>query len=433
MTQSTHSTLLSAVLRMASALVLLACAAGANAQWTKSLEIPGAYAVFSTSQNTLLATSWDYDNPNSKAIYRSTDAGKTWTATKARQNYYTNYCEADGKIFVNAEGCRVARSDDDGQTWMILNYQELAAKYASEKELPYIQAYGICYDPELKRLYVAVFSPTVGVIYSDDFGETWKVTHRQSQLLDFGGGVQEMDTYYNMAFFNGKAYVMGLYTVKVYDPKTDRWTNLIHNCQALGVVTEKDGRLFLGHGMEIEPGYFLLSTPDGKVYTKHPLPNDEVYAYVRALNSDDKNIYVGVRDVYVRYSPDNATTWYEAGKGLPRYHYTSLANDNENLYVAVYHADKAKSGIWQIAKADLNKVPVNGIEGAAADESGITYLDGVLTVQGAAFADLRICDLTGRTVAMQRTAAYDTSVLAPGTYVYTARVGNKTVTGKFIR
>lgn len=402
----------------------------ASAQWQKVCDAPEVEEVFVTSKGSVLVSSWN-ETSGKGGIYRSTDNGDTWTKTKARNYRWNTFLEVrDSIIYSPGDGAHVARSLDDGENWQILSFEGIISDYVSSKEMPYITSYGMGYDPELKRVYVAVYADQAGVVYSDDFGETWQLTDRNSQLLNFGNGDIHMDVYYGAVFYKGYFYTLGLYTIHRYLPETNRWEVVDKNTNGLVINTEVDGVLYMGHALEIEPGYLLRKTENFKDWEDTPLPANQINAYVRALDNDGKMLFYSWSNHGVFYSNDCGETWNECGTGLPTDYgfYTALANNKDYLFTTSYSPMSDYNGVFRIAKSEL----ASGISVVDSDLTQVQYADNTLTVRGVDSADITIYNTTGRVMLRTKSASCSLSHLTAGTYLYTVVIAGRILSGKVV-
>ncbi|MDE6279244.1 MAG: T9SS type A sorting domain-containing protein [Paramuribaculum sp.] len=409
-----------------------AAALPASAQWQKVCDAPEVEQVFVTSKGSVLVSSWD-EMTGKGGIYRSTDNGDNFTKTRARNYRWNTFIEVrDSIIYTPGDGAHVARSLDDGATWQILSFEGIISDYVSSKEMPYVTSYGMGYDPELKRIYVVVYADQVGVVYSDDFGETWQLTDRKTQLLNFGNGDIHMDVYYGAVFFKGYFYALGLYTIQRYLPETNRWETVVKNPNGLCITTEMDGVLYMGHALEIEPGYLLRTTENFKDWGTTPLPAGQINAYVRALDNDGKMLFYSWSSHGVFYSTDCAQTWNECGTGLPTGtpggFYTALANNDDYLFTSCYSPMAQFNGVFRIAKSELT----SGVSVVDSDQTQVQYADNTLIVSGVESADIMVYDTAGRVVMSTKGTSCSLSHLAAGTYIYNVKIAGRTLSGKVV-
>lgn len=411
-------------------MLAFATALPASAKWQKVCDAPEVEQVFVTSKGSVLVSSWD-ERSGKGGIYRSTDNGDTWTKNRARNYRWNTFMEVnDSIIYTPGDGAHVARSLDDGESWQILSFEGIISDYVSSKEMPYITSYGMGYDPELKRVYAVVYADQVGVVYSDDFGETWQLTDRNSQLLNFGGGDIHMDVYYGAVFYKGYFYALGLYTIHRYLPETDRWEVVMNNTNGLVTATEMDGILYMGHALEIEPGYLLRKTENFKDWESTPLPTGQVNAYVRALDNDGKMLFYSWSNHGVFYSTDCAESWTECGTGLPSDYgfYTALANNKDYLFTTSYSPMAEYNGVFRIAKSEL----VAGVSVVDSELTQVQYAANTLTVSGVDNADITVYNPAGRVLLRTKGTSCSLSNLVAGIYLYTIGIEGRTLSGKVV-
>ena len=95
-----------------------------------------------------------------RGLFKTVDAGKTWETLE-----YPEYISAlaispdDSELIYAGTGNGIFKSDNDGQTWTQLDtYQGMAV-------------FALAFDDN-GRLFASV--KTFGIVYSDDFGESWE-------------------------------------------------------------------------------------------------------------------------------------------------------------------------------------------------------------------------------------------------------------------
>ena len=156
----------------------------ANAQeWEQVLKLPCAYTCNVAPDGTLIASDYRIDGKGGISI--STDQGATWKKTAAPDHSYSNFVVAGKYIFGIGIGGGVARSADNGQTWQWFSYLDLYEGADVPEQLRLTVNYGIAYHKN--KLYLADFVYG-GVVYSEDFGETWKKTSYDIMMIDDGKG-----------------------------------------------------------------------------------------------------------------------------------------------------------------------------------------------------------------------------------------------------
>lgn len=434
------STLLKSL--MATAMGLGIAGSATAADWEMSLKLTNALTVFTTSDGTVLASDQDYDSKG--GIYYSTDEGDSWTKSNVADWQYNTYVEADDYIFATGEGCRIARSEDGGKTWLVLNYSRTIEDYVSAKEIDYVTAYGLAYDPELQRLYVAVYANSVGIIYSDDFGVTWQFTDRKSLMVIDGG----MDNFYKLVMFNNKLVAFGLYLAYEYNAEANTWSVVkdldgqafVSNC--MSSVTVKDGVLYGGRAMENTDG-FVYCTSDLTSWTALPAPDDCKTGYVRALTSDSECLYAATLKMGIYYSADNGESWKLTGDGFNKS--TQYPEENEDftcsvavsenyLFCAQFNAYSASmnktSGIYRIKKSELGQTSIAEV---TTDNTPVVSICGDMIEVAGEAADITVISLAGNTVLSAHTNSLSTASLCSGAYIYKVSGSNSSVSGKFVK
>lgn len=436
-------------LKAALAVCALAVWHPAYADWEQVSSHPSTYAHFVSANGTFLLSDLDYSRKG--GIYYSEDRGKSWIKADVKDYNYNRFYEADGYIWAVGASARIARSADNGHSWEVLNYTKALEGIVDDKALGSLEAYAIVkYDG---RLYVGDFAGG-GVLYSEDNGESWKLTDRASMMINMEGIGEAMDSYYNLIAFKGYIYAFGAYCVHRYDPSADVWSPVDVKSNFMSVATVFNDRLVCGRSA---PNYdpaedYLVWTEDGDRWRgiMAPEPTSEYGSSlnVRALYSDEKCIYTAgpdgiveetvngqlmpVRTPEFHYTTDFGASWKSVG-GLPRNGYPlTLASDDDYLYCAVYcvKPEETESGLWRLDKKELEQTGVATVD---ADVPDAVYADGRLTV--ARMADrMTVYDLSGREVASAcGVKSLDVRGISKGVYVYEVSLGGERVTGKFVR
>lgn len=380
------------------ALILTALQSHA-AEWQMLREQNAAYGFFITQEGVMLLSDYD-DFTSYGGIYYSEDNGLSWEKSNAKDFYYSKFIEVGDYIFAVGYKCRVARSEDGGRTWDILNYSRACngLPNATTDNLNSSAAYGIVYHND--RLYVADFS--FGVVASDDWGETWTQVDTESMMQDVDdggkGGGKMIENLYMLSEYNGTLMAEGLYNVYAFNDETQKWSYLTwSNCMA--VYTIFNDKLFTGRSMPNDDfnSPFLLSTTDLKNWTNIKHPNGEMSTNVRALTSDRSRIYAALQFGAVYMTSDEGETWYNISEGLPHlvnpytgqeaddyYSVLQLWPSNDYLYAVVYNEpwneSQHTSGLYRIKMSDLEEI----------NPTGISAVDAVPAAQGTLY------DLMGR-------------------------------------
>lgn len=423
----------------------------ASAQWEQSLPQAFAQSVFVTSKGVVLAG--DQNDSQEGGIFYSTDEGDTWNKSDIADKWWCRFFEGGDYIFAIAEyEPRIARSEDGGKSWTVMSYERVLADIVSAKELPYLHSYTASYDSERNRIYMPIYSETAGVIYSDDFGETWKLTDRESLLIDWGDQ-KAMDNFYGSTMFNGNFYALGLYGLWKYDADADKWDAVrdsdgnIFNSNALVSSIVRNGRFIAGHAAEstdASPEY-LYSSTDMVNFTPMPKPHYEVEGipegtdplswYVRAITQDDERIYTGLLYSHIFYSEDEGETWTFFSEGLPKWPYgynifqtntISLAASENYLFSAQFSVSSNNGGIWRVKKPELGAAP-----SVITDDSEVKYANGVLSVTSGN-AMIEVFALDGSRMLAAETDALSTASLPRGIYTYRVALPGRVITGKIV-
>lgn len=430
----------------------LASSITASAQWEQCLQLPECMAVFVTSKGTVLCSPQSYSSD--RTIQVSDDEGASWTECGVKNWIYNSFFEAGPYIFALGDGGHVARSEDDGHTWIVLNYSRTISDYVSEKEADYVVAYGATYDPELERIYVAIQSG-VGVVYSDDYGETWTLADRESlMVLRFSENEPpQMDTYYQMYHYKDKTYLFGIYFIYEYDPAADKWMvvrdpdNNPVSSNFMATFTEKDGVLYAAR-TQPNTEWFVFHTEDMHSWVFPAYPEGMRSGYVRAIDSDDENIYAATLNFGIYYSPDLTDTWIPISEGLPAHaqieeavldNAISLAHTDNYLFVAMFNVGGDTPGVWRMPLADIKTgnpenpdKPEDGIDVATVCDAAVAITGGKLTAPDA--VAVSVMNPAGAKAISVSGAEASVESLPAGVYIYNVtRTDGSTLSGKFIK
>lgn len=351
------------------------------AEWEMLHEQNAAYGFYITQEGVMLLSDYD-DFTKAGGIFYSEDNGLSWEKSNAKNFYYSKFIEAGDYIYAVGYSCRVARSEDGGRTWDILNYNRAlnGLPYASLDNFNSSAAYGIVYHNG--RLYVSDFS--FGVVASDDWGETWTSVDAESMMQDVDdggkGGGKMIENLYMLSEYNGTLLAHGLYNVYAFNDETQKWSYLTwSNCMA--VYTVFNGKYFAGRSMPNDDfnSPFLLGTSDLKNWTNISHPSNEMSTNVRALTSDGARIYAAIQFGAVYMTSDEGETWYNISAGLPHivdpytnkesdayYSVLQLCPSKDYLYAVVYNEPwnefQHTSGLYRIKMSDLEEINPTGIQ-----------------------------------------------------------------------
>ena len=157
---------------------------------------------------------------------------------------------------------------------------------------------------------------------------------------------------------------------------------------------------------------------------------------VRTMTCDDNNLYVGLQQGGMYYTPDFGETWHFISEGLPYdangtyFTLLSLTETEEYLYVVVYDnawTGSGVSGLYRMAKSDL---PISSVEELAVAKSNV-YVEGDNLVVGNDYECVTISTMQGVTYQVKVVdGKADISALENGIYIYA--LGRNNV-GKFVK
>lgn len=435
---------------VASVCLMTASAASAISQWECSLKLTAADAVFVTSKGTVLAADNDFHFAPTSGIHYSTDEGDTWTQADVMPYLYNYFFEAGDYVFALGESARIARSEDDGKTWIVLNYERCIEDLVEPSEMEYVTGYTASYDPELKRIYVPIYSSTVGVIYSDDFGVTWNLADRESLMLHFDD-TDAIDTLYGSSFFNGKLYVHGIYFIYAYDPDADKWSFVLtpeskpYNSNFLCVLAQRDGVLYAARAMEDQDPEkaFVQYTTDMVHWEKFGHPSNILTNYVRSIVTDEEYLYAATINLGIYRTKDKGEHWEYIGDGMPLHpqyapcfadRSVALALSENYLFVAQHDFFNATSGIYRVKRgedmgidADIVSIAEVAVEGPEVSVTADAIeAPGAMSIAVSSIAGAQLLDVAADYL--------PTSSLPAGVYVYVVKAADGAQsTGKFIK
>lgn len=399
----------------------------AFAGWEQFMSLPCTYAHFITSEGVHLVS--DLQDEQDGGITYSVDNGQTWVKSEVRDFWFSNFHEVDGYIFATAGACRVARSEDGGRTWDILNYSKTVEPFIDPKALDSTSCYAITSLDGV--LYIGDFCGG-GILRSKDYGETWESTDRESLLINVGLPELVMDSFYNLTAFNGKIYCFGLYSVHSLDVTNGKetWDVEPINSNFMSSVTVMGdmligGRSLMNYGTDIE----YLVCFDGTEWGELPRPDTDDNN-VRAILADGDLLLTAHHGGPIYVSDNLGQDWHMT-EGLPPSTFPlSMVSDEDYVYAAIYSpiTTNTASGVWRISKSELATA---GLSDATID-SGVRIEKGVLYT-GEAAESIELFNISGQRVAgAVRADSLTLSGLPSGIYVYVVRNGQTTKTGKCV-
>lgn len=419
----------------------------ADAKWKLFKKLDATHSFHITKGGTMLVSDYNYDRKG--GIWYSTDKGETWVKADIADYNYNKFVELDDYVFALGYSGRIARSDDEGKTWELLNYTAPLKGIIPTADLESDACYGMAYHNG--KLFIADFVGG-GVLYSEDMGETWNLTDRNPMSFTVsdqkdGLPTTSVEAIYNLMSFNGELYAFGLYCVYKYLEDTNSWENVRDDSNFMSVETIHKGKMFCGRSMpnETEASPFLEWTEDGVYWNWTERPVGQIDNNVRAMGQDENNLYVGLQTRGIYYSNDGGTSWADITEGLPFLNvyvndqYLSplqIVADDEYVYVAVFEmmfSNRHVSGVYRQAKSELPE-PVTSIEDLVQQRANHIYADeAYLHFEGN--ARVKVTDTAGKEqhVAVEPGRA-DIRNLEKGVYVFEiidAEGGR--LTGKFLK
>lgn len=346
-------------LRAAVCVLMCVFALSANAQsgWEMVKELPATNAFHIAKNGNLILADFQYDFTG--GIYVSTDKGATWTKTAVQDYNYNAFYETDEYIFAAACSGRVARSNDGGLTWEVLNYGRVVEDLLGE-ELEYSAAYALTMHDG--KLFVANFDGG-GVVYSEDNGETW--VHTDYESLSYGDvdpklGRRLVENLYNIVSYEGELYTFGVYYVYRYLPETNSWEAIRDDSNFMAVSTVCNGTLCLGRSVtnyNMDEDFIVTLNKDGQ-WGALPRPETDDNN-IRAMYADGDDLFVGMAYGGFYHTNDNGATWNSFLSGYPYGTPMQIRTDDNYVYLAVYDTPwsvKGISGLWRMAKSELSGV-----------------------------------------------------------------------------
>lgn len=441
------------------------------AQWIQVKELESAYSALVTPGGALLLS--DFRPDKQGGIYRSEDQGSTWTKTCSEDHRYSQFLQMDGYIFASGEGTYIARSADDGKTWEVLSYAD-----AVKDALGDYTSYAVCYAMAVHngKLFAGDFSGG-GIVYSEDYGNTWKTTDLASLQYTYSdsdyallgtapqiprqcnvaplakgdtGGKSDLVTenIYQLASFNGHLYACGIYFVFELDESTLKWNVIRDDSNFMAVSTTFNDRLLMARSVMNDTFSvpFILTLDKSGAWGEVPRPEGLRDNNIRSLSSDDKNIYAGLQLGGIYYTPNEGIQWFNISEGIPEqtnsangssYYLSPLAlrPADDCIYCVIYNTPGSEgSGLYKFDRSSLPTtegiVPVGGSEprlSLSADGNSLA-LSGSQQP-----AHVEVWNANGRKVADRVIAPGETVATgAPGAYVFRILSGSQQTTGKVV-
>lgn len=424
------------------AVLCLAFALNASAQdpeWEQILELPATNCMHVASNGNLIVADFRYEWDG--GIYVSKDKGQTWTKTKVMDYNYNAFTENDEYVFAAGSMGRLARSNDGGETWEVLNYGRSIADIIGEENVESTTSYGITMHNG--KLFLADFCGG-GVVYSEDNGETWINT--DVETLSYGEedgklGKRPVENLYNIVSYNGDLYAFGVYFVFRYLPETNSWETISNESNFMAVSAIYKGKLCTGRSV-MNDSYetpFVVTIDENGEWGSLERPANTYDNNIRAMYADGDYLFVGMQMTGFWCTPDEGAHWFTLNNKLPYatgHSFTpmNIRTDKDYLYLAAYEppfATTTNSGVYRIAKSELPKA--DAIESVEQDDMKAAF-DGSTLRFPAQVQSVEIYDMSGRRMpANYSNQSTTVGHLGSGAYLYRAVVGGKTVSGQFLK
>ncbi len=421
------------------AFVCLACSFEAKAQWQRLYSIRAPYCMHIAPNGNMLVADYMFDGTG--GIYLSEDKGRTWTKTDAPDYTYGRFIDAGKYIIATGAKGRVARSEDGGKSWEVTNYagaiEDIMTPDAIDRT--------ICYAATMHKgkLFVGDFGGG-GVLYSEDFGETWVRTDVESLQYEATGKdgkpMKATETIYNIISYKDELYAFGIFYVFKYDEANDKWVALRSDSNFMSQHTVHNDLLVMSRTvMNQTTDCEFLITFDGEEWGELPRPEGWLDNNIRCLDSDGGNLYIGFQECGFWYTSNYGADWTTKNEGLPLLkndgsdyiqHMIDLAHDDEYVYAVIYDtpfSTRRIDGIYRISKENT---PV-GIQ--RVEEASDVYSDGKYLHVGNC-EQLILSDLSGKTIKAERNGGkVDLQGLGRGVYIYNVVHNGKVASGKFVK
>lgn len=410
----------------------------ASAQWEPTGFTESVWVLCKAENGNLIVSDDIY--PDMGGIYLSQDQGKSWNKADAGDYAYTSHLVKGESVYLGGVECNVAISHNNGETWSNVSFMELLPGVSKEDPI-----YAMEYHNG--RVYAAVLA--VGIVYSDDDGNTWNLTDQES-LLDEAHPDEGGHWCYNLRSYKGKLYSVGAYGIWEYDEEVDLWSNVDGEWFA-GSSCIADDVLYVAYNAPGLP-YGIRYTTDFQEWEVMPIP-EGVSTSIRFLKYYNGAFFMGNVQDAVFYTLDKGETWIEYRENFPAFSPVpevnfygtpmNMAFSGDNIFCGVFDLDVG--GVyWAPIPSEL----VTGVEETEellqqpaiypnpANEFVVIQLPEGYKNHGS----LVITDVMGRMKYNKSThneggneIVISTTDWASGVYVYYIAVNKESrVTGKFI-
>lgn len=423
----------STLLRVCLFVVACCCFGSLYAQtWEQVYQLPTTKNIFVAPNGNLIASDFQYDYTG--GIYYSTDQGETWTKCDIEDYCYNRMVVAGEYIIATGEGCHIARSKDNGVTWELLSYGYMFTDLISEEAIETNVAYGLCYFKN--KIFIAD-SQGGGVVYSEDFGETWNLTDRTSLEYDMDGK-PAIDCFYNLAENNGELLLFSAYFVYRLNEDDFTWELLRTDSNFMATSTTMEDKLVCGRSIANfnRNSPFLEYTSDGGRNWGHIAHADTVEydCYVRAVHYDDQYLFAALIAKGIFFTTDMGERWVDITDNLPVGGSAAplmITSDEKYIYVALYDQpwEKKKSGVYRYNKDNLASA---SLKNTINDNIEVVVSNNIITVKEN--ARIAIYNAAGAQVLVANNCnTLDISALEKGVYFYDITTARTHTAGKFVR
>lgn len=407
----------------------------AEAQWTPTDFKENIWILCQTSNGNLLAANDIY--PDLGTIFISKDEGNSWSETTATPYGYTAFLVTDDAVYMGGTDRTVAISHDNGDNWVTSTFWHLFPDADPSEPIYAIEAHN-------DRIYVSLLA--YGIVYSDDKGETWHLTDRDS-LLDPNNPDNGGQWTYDLQSFNGKLYNIGAFGIWEYNEEEDQWSHINGDWYSYKALVVDD----LMYIVYNAPGlpYGIRYTRDFVDWEIMPIP-EEASTSVGFLQEHQGALFMGHVEETVYYTLDQGQNWIPYKEGFPYfspipelYFYGVPMNFvflEDSMLVGVFSGFEDVAGVYRAPIPTLLNIEemtnfTNAIVYPNPTSDWITLKSentNTLPTQ------LSIYDVLGRKVkelkyAQQRTQMIDVSDLAAGVYFLRVQDDDRIQSIKFIK
>src|SRR5690554_6300573 len=334
-------------------------------------------------------------------------------------------------------GCNVGVSNDNGITWTISNFSDLFPGAHPEDPIYAIEEHN-------NRIYASLLSH--GIVYSEDQGETWQLTDRES-LLDPDNPENGGQWCYNLRSYNGKLYNIGAFGIWEYNETDDIWIEIDSTWYGSDSLIVDDVLYVVYNAAGIPAG--IRYTTDFQTWEEMPLPTD-VSTAIRTLDYYKGAFFMGHVSDAVFYSQDYGQNWTEYREDFPLFSpvpgvdlYGVPMNfifSEDTMFVGVFSAFEGVGGVYSApvpedilsVNQNSNALQVKVYPNPAVD---FITIDFPQKTQG----QLVIRDITGKSILKKsfennptNSITIETDTWSSGLYLYSIQDKATKTSGRFL-